>query len=592
MILSDPSLDGGTIPERFRTVAARLPQATALVDDRLSLTYAQLDAASDRIAAGLAGLDRSRPVGLVFPHGASALVALLGVLKSGIPAMPADPPAMPDGAEAVLATAQLIIATPDFEPWCRQVAPGVPLATGLPDMAPAAPVAIRPDDPSVIYLTSGSSGAAKGVVHSHRSSSGFGWHGALLDRMAPGDRVAHIASFAHAASLTTILAAWFNGAALHAFDLRGRGAADFPRWAEQHGITVMASVAVGVMRRLMDVLARSPRGWQPRSLRMGGEQATAADIRRLREELGWRSRVSVVYVSTDAGYIAAWEDAADAPAADGPLPAGRPSPGRRVFIADEDGRSLPFGEAGEIVVAGNDLPLGYWQLPDLTAATYRADSDHPGQRMVFTGDLGQFDAAGMLRHLGRKDQIVKVRGHRVAAQLVEDRLRRQPGVVEAAVVAVGGADGVTRLVAHVEAAPGARPGPMALRRALLAELPEFMVPWRIMVTEALPRSIYGKVSRRDLPRPTPSRPEDLPAAVPPLTPTEASLAAAWSELFGFAPIGRDDDFFDLGGDSLDLATLVAQFEMDRDAFMDAVITGAQTLGAMAAALDAASDLDG
>lgn len=579
----------GSLVARFRLVARGAAAAPALVEGEAAMSYAELDIASDDVARRLAGLRRDLPLALAFGHGAAAVVALLGALKAGIPFMPVDPQALPDGGEWALAGAQVILAEPRHAAWCRDHAPGVPVVVELPVAAPAVPPEAAGSDLAVIYLTSASSGPAKAVMIDHRALCRLGWRATRLNALRPGDRVAHLLSIAHLAAMNHVLGALLAGAALEVFDLRaGGGVAELGSWMASRRIDYLPALT-SLQRRLMDVFAARPAAWNPRLLMFSGEPLVPADLDRLRHVLGWTPRVLHVLASTDAaGYVATLEVEAGRHDHAAVIPAGRAAEARRLLILDDTGEELPAGEVGEIVVVADDLPLGYWRQPALTAATYRQDPADPRCRWFFTGDLGRLRDDGLLEVVGRKDDMVKIRGYRVQTSRVEAALRQLPGVAEAVVVARDDLGPAPRLVGYVRPASGSTATPLDLRSALLAALPEFMVPWRIVILAALPLTAGGKVARRSLPPPPRDRPPGLPPWSAPVTEAEALLATLWSGLLAIDLIGRNDDFFELGGDSLDLVTIATQFAARRGAALgEADLFGAPTLAAMAARLEGA-----
>jgi acyl-coenzyme A synthetase/AMP-(fatty) acid ligase len=342
----------------------------------------------------------------------------------------------------------------------------------------------------------------------------------------------------------------------------------------------------------MDVFAARPTAWNPRLLMFSGEPLVPTDLDRLRGGLGWTARVLHVLASTDAaGYIATLDVEANRYGDAAVIPAGRAAEARRLLILDDTGEEMPAGEVGEIVVAADDLPVGYWRQPELTAATYRQDPADPLCRWFFTGDLGRLRSDGLLEVIGRKDDIVKIRGYRVQTSRVEAALRDLADVAEAVVVSRDDLGPTPRLVGYVRLASGALVTPLDLRNALLSQLPEFMVPWRIVILAALPLTAGGKVARRSLPPPSRDRPLGMPDWSAPNTKAEVTLAALWSDLLGIDLIGRDDDFFELGGDSLDLVAIATRFAEQGGAELGEVdLFGAPNLAAMAARLQAALSL--
>ncbi|KMO27373.1 AMP-binding protein, partial [Methylobacterium aquaticum] len=216
-------------------------------------------------------------------------------------------------------------------------------------------------------------------------------------------------------------------------------------------------------------------------------------------------------------------------------------------VLDADGHPAPAGLRGELMIGGEGLARGYLGRPGLTAERFLPDPfGPPGSRLYRTGDLAGRDADGRLLYRGRADDQVKIRGHRIEPGEVEARLLALPGVAQAAVTARPGPTGL-RLLAYAVARAGAVLDGPALRAALAEALPDYMVPVQVTVLEHLPLTPNGKLDRRALPEP------EAPATsrhIAPQTETERVLAGIWADLLGRERIGRDDDFFAVGGDSI------------------------------------------
>jgi amino acid adenylation domain-containing protein len=577
----------GTVGARFRRVVAAQPQARAIGDGATRMSYAELDARSDAYCAGLAGLPQERPVALVFPHGIEAVAALFGALKAGVPAIPVDPMAPPDGTGALLANAQLVVTEPSCAAWCAARAAGVPIHAGPPPMAAPPRPPPGPDSPGVIFYTSASTGAAKGVIRSHRTLLRHAWFLPNRHGYGPGDRVSHLSSFAYAGSVPVIFGGLLSGAAIEVFDIRHRSAADFALWASSQDVTLL-QVTPTLLREVVEILQHGHNAWQPRRVTVGGEALRASDVLAMRQQLGWQCPVVNRLASSEAGIIAEWEVDPARIGADGNVPVGWPVSDRRILIADEDGTPLPPGTPGEIVVGGRYLSPGYWQMPEATASRFRPDPDHAGETLLFSGDLGRVDEDGLLEHLGRTDQMVKIRGYRVELGQVEAGLRQVPGVHDAVVVRAHTRVGTDRLLGYVRPAPGVVLNGFAVRAAVGRLLAEYMVPWRILVLDQFPLTAGGKIARQALPQLDTARPAGLPPFVPPQTETERLLAGIWSELFEIDEIGRDDNFVDLGGDSLDVLHVTGELYASLALYLnDGELLDHPTLSGMAEAVDRA-----
>ncbi|WP_353328748.1 amino acid adenylation domain-containing protein, partial [Chitiniphilus shinanonensis] len=541
--------------------AAARPDATALILGDAHWCYGELEQRANRLAHRLIGLGigAEARVGIALPRSPDLVVALLAVLKSGGAYVPLDPtyPAerlgymMADSGIALLLTDSALAAT-------------LPRPDGLPllaldradlDAGPAHDPAVAIHDHQLAYViyTSGSTGQPKGVAVAHGP---FGMHcreTAALYEMGPDSCELHFLSFS------------FDGAHERLFTALGCGAAvllrDDALWSADTTLQALARHRVSnagfppaYLRQLADS-ARQHGDCPPVHLySFGGEamprdgyDAVRAHLRPQRLINGYGPTEAVV---TPVLFKA---DAADA-IASAYAPIGRPMGERSAWVLDADLNLVPQGVAGELYLGGLGLGRGYLGRPGLTAERFVADPFSEGGRLYRTGDLVRWNGDGQLEYLGRIDHQVKIRGFRIELGEVEAQLLAQPGVREAVAVAQDGPAGA-RLVAYVSAhadqpfdqtALRAVLDPTALRAALAAHLPDYMVPSALLVLDALPRNPNGKVDRKALPA------AELASAgfEAPRGELEQALAAIWSELLGVARVGRHDHFFELGGHSL------------------------------------------
>jgi len=264
------------------------------------------------------------------------------------------------------------------------------------------------------------------------------------------------------------------------------------------------------------------------------------------------------------------------------VPLGRAVPGTSVHVLDESLAPRPVGVVGEVYVGGAGVSWGYLGRPGMTAERFVPDPfGEPGSRLYRTGDLGRVRADGEVEFAGRVDNQVKLRGFRVEPGEIEAPLVADPGVREAVAVVRDG----SRLLAYVVPAAGRSADPERLRASLAESLPGYLVPSAVVVLDRLPLTANGKVDRAALPDPGPAGPED-PA--PPATDTERALAAVWRQVLGTERIGRSDDFFDIGGDSIQgLRMLALAGQAGLPVTLDMILAEAR-LNRIAAAVDLVS----
>jgi hypothetical protein len=251
---------------------------------------------------------------------------------------------------------------------------------------------------------------------------------------------------------------------------------------------------------------------------------------------------------------------------------GRPIANTRIHILDAEGSRCPAGVSGEIFIGGDGVASGYLHRPELTAERFIPDpfSDDPRARMYRTGDRGRWRHDGLLEHQGRLDFQVKVRGHRIELGEIESCLLLHPRVSQCLVIAREDRPGETRLAAYLVLREGA-PGGLEFKDHLRVSLPDYMVPHHYVVLEAMPLLPNGKINRHGLPVPRVESRTNLNAADAPSTPAERALARIWSEVLGLESefIARRDNFFDLGGDSLQASRVVVAFQRAGGARLEA-----------------------
>ena len=241
----------------------------------------------------------------------------------------------------------------------------------------------------------------------------------------------------------------------------------------------------------------------------------------------------------------------------GVVPVGRPREGAHVHIVSEDGRDLPQGEIGEVVVRGPTLSPGYWNDPVRTAETFRPLSIAPAEPACRTGDLGRIRPDGLVEHHGRRDFRVKIRGYRIELEEVEGVISRHPLVAHVAAAAKPLGDGVDiALVAYIQTVAEVALTPEAIRAYLATRLPDYMVPSMFVFLEDFPLTPSGKIDRKALPEPSMQGPTLSHAHVAPRSPLESCIANVWKAVLNLNVVGVDDHFLEVGGDSL-RATQVA-----------------------------------
>ncbi|WP_406816722.1 amino acid adenylation domain-containing protein [Mycobacterium sp. M23085] len=549
-VLSAP-VAGVSIPELFAVQVARTPEAVAISCAGASMTYRQLDDASNRLAHLLVGYG-ARPgecVAVLFERSAQAIVGILGVLKSGAAYLPVDP-AVPDARiEFMIGDARPVAAVTTAGLADRFAGRGVRLIDVNGPAVQAQPCSRlpmpEPEDIAHVVYTSGTTGVPKGVATTHHNVTQL--LGSLHVGLPSGSGQvwSQWYSYAFDASVEEIWGALLHGSRLV---IVPESVAALPEDLQ----ALLIDERVTVLHQTPSaVSALSPRALASSALVVAAEACSAELVDR------WApGRVMTnAYGPTETTMCVAVSPPLSAGA--GTPPIGAPVPGAAFFVLDPWLRPVPVGTVGELYVAGLGLGAGYLRRAGLTASRFVAcpfgGAGRPGQRMYRTGDLVRWGPDGQLRYLGRIDEQVKIRGYRIELGEIQAALNRLDAVDQAVVIVREDRPGDKRLVGYVtESAPGALD--VITARARLREgLPPYMVPAALVVIDALPLTVNGKLDTRALPPPA-YRDAEYRA---PGNDIEQLLADTYAEVLGLDLVGIDDSFFDLGGDSLSAMRLIA-----------------------------------
>ncbi|WP_436961375.1 amino acid adenylation domain-containing protein [Streptomyces sp. SudanB182_2057] len=523
--------------------AALTPEAIAVVDTAGSLTYRDLERQSNRMARRLrdAGAGPDRPVGVRLSRSRSMVVALLAAWKAAAAYLPLDPFDPWNRTATLLADSGAGVLLADEPP--GDPVPGVLTLAPDPDTAgddsPGPGPRASGDHPAYVIYTSGSTGRPKAVVVGHDAIANTVRWRVTVHALTPRDRILQKTPLTFDAASWEIFAPLASGGTVV---LAPQGAERDPaalvRAVAEHRITVL-QVVPSVLRALV-----AEPGWEAcadlRVLTSGGEPLYADLVQRfLRAVEDGAGEVEVwnTYGPTEA-CVDITAHRFDPLQRTGLVPIGAPVTGMRVVL----------DESGEICAGGPGVAHGYLGNPSLTAERFVPDpGGAPGTRLYRTGDLGQWRADGGLDYLGRRDHQIKINGVRIEPGEVTTALLGHPGVRQAAVAPYEAANGTTRLAAYVCLRPGTSTDGLA--EYLRGRLPAAYLPAAFVALDALPTTSSGKVDVTALPPVERSEDTGTPG------PAEELVAGLWRELLGVEYVGRHDDYFELGGSSLQLVRL-------------------------------------
>ncbi|HEV7361246.1 MAG TPA: amino acid adenylation domain-containing protein, partial [Mycobacterium sp.] len=542
-VLTRPGPAAVSVPALWAAQVARAPEAVAVTFEGRSMTYHEVDTAANRLAHLLAvrGAGPGQSVALLFSRSAEAIIAMLAVLKSGAAYLPIDP-AQPDARiefmlidaapVAALTTATLRSRLDGYE------LPVVDINDPAVDTQPVtAPPAPGPDDIAYLIYTSGTTGVPKGVAVTHRNVAHLAE--STPDHLPVMQVWTQCHSYGFDFSVWEVWAALLGGGRLVVIpESVTTSPEDF------HALLVAEHVTV-LTQTPSAAAALTPDGLESVALLLGGEACPAEVVDQ------WADGRVVInaYGPTEATVYASMSK--PLAAGSGAAPMGAPVATAALFVLDPRLRPVPAGVVGELYVAGAGVACGYLGRAELTAARFIAcPYGEPGARMYRTGDLVRWRPDGQLDYLGRADEQVKIRGYRIELGEIQTALANLDGV-EQAVVITRDEHATTRLIAYVTGPAD----PAGLRAALAEQLPSYMVPSAVVVLDALPLTVNGKLDTRALPAPDYHDADHYRA---PGDAIEEILAGIYAQVLGLEHVGIDDSFFDLGGDSILSMQVVAR----------------------------------
>ena len=528
------------------------PTATALIFGDEHLSYAELNARSNRLAHHLVdlGVKPEVKVGIAVERSIEMVVGLLGILKAGGAYVPLDPEYPQERLGYMIGDSGIEFLL--TQSWLRDALPLIDtlqiLELDTLDLSvqsehdPQVPV--HGENLAYVIYTSGSTGKPKGVSVEHAPLSmhlkAIGSHYGLTAE----DRLLQFASISFDAAGEQWMLPLLSGAAMVLPPARHLAFDDLANLVRRHGVTVL-DLPPAYFRQLAEVVPAI--SLPVRLCIVGGEACSREAFNRLCRTCT-PDQVFNAYGPTETVITPVlWSDASGTEDCAGYMPIGRPVGSRKALVLDVGLNLVPPGVVGELYLGGTGLARGYLSRPGLAAECFIADPfGEAGERLYRTGDLVRWNADGQLEYLGRIDHQIKIRGFRIELGEVEAQLLSQPEIREAVAVASESSSG-TRLVAYICAAEGESIDSALIRERLGQTLPDYMVPSVVVELDKLPLNANGKVDRKALPEPEINISNEYK---PPQGEVEETLAQIWSEVLGVERVGRHDNFFELGGHSL------------------------------------------
>ncbi len=545
--------------------ARRWAAQPALQDSGTTLSYAELDAHSNRLARALRarGIGRGALVGLCVHRTHAMVVAQLAILKAGAAYVPLDPAYPAQRLATMAGDAQLTLlvtqsAHAQALDWPR--GDSLWLDADAADIQSHADTALAPDaefdaqgaDPASVIYTSGSTGKPKGVVIAHRAVLNFLASMARQPGLSAHDKVLAVTTLSFDIAVLELLLPLSVGAQVVLASAEQNVDGRALRALLEASQATLMQATPSTWRMLIDA------GWSgaPGFKALIGGEALALDLAR-----ALLARVGELWNMYGPTETTVWSTCWRVEQIDAGICIGQPIANTQVHVLDAAGQLCPIGVPGEIYIGGDGVALGYLRRPELTDERFVRDIDavsDPAARMYRTGDLGRRRHDGQIEHLGRLDHQVKIRGHRIELGEIEAHLSSHPGVARAVVIAREDRPTDVRIVAYV-VPRGAMPAAHELRDHLRTTLPQYMLPQHFVAMGTLPLLPNGKLDRTQLPPPGTAA-NEAPVVQALGTEHERAIAEVWKRLLGVDSVARSDNFFDLGGHSLLAMRAVSEIE--------------------------------
>jgi amino acid adenylation domain-containing protein len=545
-----------SVAELFEKTAAKYPSAAAVICGDQRLTYAELNVRANRVAHLLRriGVGEETMVGCCMDRSLDLIVALVAIVKAGGAYVPLDPAYPKERLDFMIEDThiQVMLTQGSLAP---AVLDGRNIRSICVDDLDAVSSPTEDANPSplgsanslaYVMYTSGSTGQPKGVMIDNRAIVRL-VRNTNYCRFGPEEVFLSFAPIAFDASTFEIWGPLLNGARLVVMPPRTVSLEELGRALRENGVTTLflttAFFNLMVDQRLEDL--------QPiRQLFTGGEFVSPRHFRRVHESLPGCDLYHV-YGPTENTTFSTYYPVPKKQAAFASVPIGRPISNTRVYILDEMMRQVGVGETGELYTAGDGMARGYLNNAGATAEKFLPDPfvASSGERMYRTGDLARWTPDGDIEFLGRIDNQIKILGHRIEPGEIETVLTMHRGVKHVSVVPHTDENGTKRLVAYY--APSSQPGPSPkeLKQFLQGKLPQYMVPALFISMDSLPLSTNGKVDRAALPAPVFASERGATAGGS-ASQAEQMIIDLWKRVLRVESVGPDDNFFDIGGDSL------------------------------------------
>ena len=554
------------VVSRFDFVADAVPDRTAVFDPERSISFRELKSSSQRLArAILAKLGKKTvTVAIMQENDIDCITSILAVLRAGKRYIVLDPTIPASSNLAIIQHGETELVLWDSS--TESLKAGSPLETfaflnihNLPENIEENPQSpsLGPDSDAAIFYTSGTTGTPKGVLKSHRNFLYRAYVDGWYYRITHNDRVCSLFHNQHSASVGAIFIALLNGASYTPYDVHRQNLHALGNFLTNQKITVLRS-PLTLLRAYIRSIKDPVNLPELRYLCLGGDIVDKEQVTSFWNGFKGNYILTHHYALTEAGVIARHNINRTFQFNQEAIPLTTFMPFKKVLLLDSERKPVPVGKIGEIAIQSAFLSSGYWGDPNQTREKYIPAPD--GQRLYLSGDRGYFDKDGTLYFAGRIDEQIKIRDHRVNLQTIETIMQKLGVFRHPLAIPYKEPHGNVVLVACYLLQEEIRVDTHQIRRKMLQELPEWMVPSHFLEFEKYPENPDGKVNRILLEKEISARLTPMERPERDLSDMEETLTGIWETYLGVSPISCDDDFFDLGGHSLAAIQILSEVE--------------------------------
>ncbi len=556
----------GCIHSRFDEIAALLPDNIAVSDNENSLTYDGLRIASNRMAHSILGkLGPGRGnIALFIENNIYQIIAILGIMKSGRSYVALDVSHHPERNKQIFEDAgcEMLICTKSTETSIKKIFQATHhdcadmIPSSIPDSSPQTNV--LPSENAITLYTSGSTGKPKGVLQSHRNMVHFIKRMSELYPILPSDKVAYFLSVGFSAHALPLLGALLNGSELKCHNVKEGNFNHFSNWFAASEIS-FAMMIPSFLRHFTSSLDPGNGFPHLRLLMLGGETLYRSDVEKARKVFDRNLLIVNIYASTEAYLMRSFPIKHNTIIKTNTVPIGYPVEGMEIMLVDKNGKEVNEKYSGEIILKSKYLTEGYHNRPELQESDFIQDPKNPGMRILRTYDLAYYSHQNCMIHIGRGDQVVKLRGYRIDFGEIINLLLDNNSVTEAFCTLQKNPQGDDHIIAYLVPADKKTPDIEHLNTMLVRMLPDYMIPSHILLINSLPKNSSGKIMASELPEPEWYSGSGIIKEMAE-NDIERTLTEIFEATLKISPIGTNENFLKLGANSLSLFVALSEVE--------------------------------